>query len=193
VQLRQDAVFAACILGGRAVALNIILTHTQSLPLPDARLPTCKCYCTSVVVDGQCQRRRICCRICAQFQPLLRRAGFFFGVRRGITQWAWNEDHLFNPGNRLFAQEQVCTDLGLQEVQVALHELHSNAASAMRNSQHACGGRAASFTALAPLTDTRASFHACQDLYGRSQKAEKKAKICMHTGTFVYHFKGQFN
>jgi hypothetical protein len=31
-----------------------------------------------------------------------------------------------------------------------------------------------------------------QDLYKRTQETEgvKKAKICMHTGTFVFHFKG---
>lgn len=41
-------------------------------------------------------------------QQFGRRTGFFFGVRRGIKQWAFDEDNLFNPGNRLFAQEQVC-------------------------------------------------------------------------------------
>lgn len=32
-----------------------------------------------------------------------------------------------------------------------------------------------------------------QDLYARTQHTEgvKKAKLCMHTGTFVYHFKGK--
>ena len=34
-------------------------------------------------------------------------AGFFFGVRRAIQQWAYDEDHLFDPSNRLFQQEQV--------------------------------------------------------------------------------------
>jgi hypothetical protein len=31
-----------------------------------------------------------------------------------------------------------------------------------------------------------------QDLYKRTQETEgvKKAKLCMHTGTFVFHFKG---
>lgn len=46
---------------------------------------------------------------------------------------------------------------------------------------HCCG----------PLTANQACVSCIQDLFGRSQKAEKKAKICMHTGTFVYHFKGQ--
>lgn len=37
-------------------------------------------------------------------------AGFFFGVRRAIQQWAYDEDNLFDPSNRLFRQEQVGTD-----------------------------------------------------------------------------------
>ena len=45
---------------------------------------------------------------------------------------------------------------------------------------------------LLGILDQQLGFFSCfQDLFGRSQKAEKKAKICMHTGTFVYHFKGR--
>lgn len=36
---------------------------------------------------------------------------------------------------------------------------------------------------------------AAQDLYSRTQEQEgvKKAKLCMHTGTFVFHFKVLFS
>lgn len=47
-------------------------------------------------------------------------AGFFFGVRRNIQKWAFDEDNLFNPGNRLFAQEQVHQYLFLLAVLVVM-------------------------------------------------------------------------
>ncbi len=64
------------------------------------------------------------------------RAGFFFGVRRSISKWAFDGDHLFDPGNRNVGQEG--------------------------------------------------------DLYGRSQRGPetRRARVCLHTGTFVFHFKG---
>lgn len=64
------------------------------------------------------------------------RAGFFFGVRRSISKWAFDGDNLFDPGRRNVGQEK--------------------------------------------------------DLYGRSQRGPKsrRARLCLHTGTFVFHFKG---
>jgi len=32
-------------------------------------------------------------------------AGFFFGVRRSISAWAFDDENLFDPGNRIIGQE----------------------------------------------------------------------------------------
>ena len=105
-------------------------------------------------------------------------------MRRGITQWAWNEDHLFNPGNRLFAQEQVHSQQHFVKQHIILClPVHSPHICMTRQGWHC--------HCVQPDMINLGWVRALQDLFGRSQKAEKKAKICMHTGTFVYHFKGQ--
>jgi len=60
-------------------------------------------------------------------------AGFFFGMRRQISEWSFDADHLFDPRNRNIGQEP--------------------------------------------------------DLFGRSQQGTRRARICLHTGAFAFHYK----
>ena len=61
-------------------------------------------------------------------------------MRRAIQQWAYDEDNLFDPSNRLFQQEQVHRSCAMKPRSTLNHEWYATIATIERCSAEAAEG-----------------------------------------------------